>query len=340
MLTDEREKARVIALNRWPTEQTENMNTMDTTSSNSTPAPERQPSKELEGLLAQALTHDKRGQYEEMLESAQHAIEVDSGSALAFACKARALQKLDRISEATIANDQALLLDTALPLAWINRSGLQVLQKRFADALRSATRSTELAPDDARAWINAGMAHINLHNLSAALDAMNQGLALDPDNLLALQMKGEILYRCGRVRELASFMQDALESYPDDIQLLTLIIEALRSTEDYAEIAPYTSHLIQLMPDNRFAWDCHMRTLRSLGQFLEAGEAIDRLLELEPDEVRYWTLKADNLYRLERYREAVSVAEYALQIDPQFPPAKRIHEKALKLMYQRKNKKK
>lgn len=338
MLTDEHEKARVIALNRWPTEQTENVNTMDRT--NSPLPPEKQPSQELETLLAQTLAFDTTGQYQEMLDSARQAIALDPGSALALACKARALQKLERISEATIANDQALLLDTTLPLAWINRSGLQVLQQRFADALRSATRATELAPDDARTWINAGMAHINLHNLSAALDAMNRGLALDLTNLLALQMKGEILFRCGRVRELAAFMHDALTSYPDDIQLLTLKIEALRSTEDYTELVPYTSHLIQLMPDSRFAWDCHMRTLRSLGQFLEAGAAIDRLLELEPDEVRYWTLKADSLYRLELYREAVTTAQHALQIDPQFLPARRIHEKAVKLMYQRKGKKK
>ncbi len=160
-MTDEHEKARVIAFNKWPTDKAENMNAMDimdipdTTNSNSPLPHEKQPSTELEALLAQALAFDTTGQYREMLASAQHASELDPGSALAFACKARALQKLDRISEATIANDQALLLDTALPLAWINRSGLQVLQQRFADALRSATRATELAPDDARAWINA-----------------------------------------------------------------------------------------------------------------------------------------------------------------------------------------
>src|SRR5581483_7228607 len=130
------EKARVIALNRWPTDKAEKMNAMDTmdipdtTNSNSPLPPEKQPSTELEALLARALAFDTTGQYQEMLASSQQAIELDSGSALALACKARSLQKLDRISEATIANDQALLLDTALALAWINRSGLQVLQQR------------------------------------------------------------------------------------------------------------------------------------------------------------------------------------------------------------------
>jgi tetratricopeptide (TPR) repeat protein len=83
-----------------------------------------------------------------------------------------------------------------------------------------------------------------------------------------------------------------------------------------------------------------MRSLRGLGKFEEANEALDRVIELDPDDVRFWTMKADTLYRLERYREAASVAEHARHIDSEYPPAYRIHEKALKLMYQRKEKKK
>src|SRR5438552_6825898 len=148
---------------------------------------------DVEALLAQALAQDKPGCYEEMLAAAQRAIELQPDSALALACKARALQKLERLSEATVANDQALLLDTHLSLAWINRSGLQILQQRFPEGLRSAVRAIELAPNDARAWANKEMALLNLNNLLGALEAMNQSLACDADFLFALQMKGEIL---------------------------------------------------------------------------------------------------------------------------------------------------
>ncbi len=88
--------------------------------------------------LELALAQDRLGNYQEMLEAAEQAMMYNPGSALALACKARALQKLERISEATIANDQALLLNTNLPLAWVNRSGLQILQERFPEGLRSA----------------------------------------------------------------------------------------------------------------------------------------------------------------------------------------------------------
>ena len=60
--------------------------------------------------LAGAL--EKLGDYEAMYEVAQDAVQANPGSAGALAYKARSLQKLERLSEATIANDQALLLDT------------------------------------------------------------------------------------------------------------------------------------------------------------------------------------------------------------------------------------
>ncbi len=79
--------------------------------------------EDVDAMLGLALALDRLGDYEKMYEIAQSAAQINPGSALALACKARALQKLDRISEATIANDQALLLDTNLALAWFNRSG-------------------------------------------------------------------------------------------------------------------------------------------------------------------------------------------------------------------------
>src|SRR5258708_8724277 len=99
----------------------------------------------------------------------QLAVEVDPGSALALAYKARALQKLERIPEATITNDQALLLDTNLALAWFNRTGQQLLQDHFPEAFRYAERAIELDPVDARIWSTKPLAPLHLNRPSHAI---------------------------------------------------------------------------------------------------------------------------------------------------------------------------
>jgi tetratricopeptide (TPR) repeat protein len=74
---------------------------------------------------------DGAGRYEQLLQVSETILSLAPNSAIGLAYKARALQKLERLSEATIANDQALLLDNNFPLAWVNRSGLQLLQQKF-----------------------------------------------------------------------------------------------------------------------------------------------------------------------------------------------------------------
>src|SRR5438067_9709387 len=107
---------------------------------------------DVDALLGLALAVDRLGDYQKMYEFARSAAQIDPSSALALACQARALQKLDRISEATIANDQALLLDTNLALAWFNRCGQQLLQDHPEQALRYEERAIELDPTHARTW--------------------------------------------------------------------------------------------------------------------------------------------------------------------------------------------
>ena len=75
-----------------------------------------------------------------------------------------------------------------------------------------------------------------------------------------------------------------------------------------------------------------------MGKLEEANEAFEGLLDHAPDNVRFWTLKADTLYRLLRYREAVATADHAIYLSPDYTPARRIREQALKRMYRRKRK--
>jgi tetratricopeptide (TPR) repeat protein len=293
-----------------------------------------------EALIGLVTVYDGLNQFDSLYTTAQLLLDTTPNSATGLAYKARALQKMNRLSEATIANDQALLLDTSLGMAWINRSGLQLLQGKFPEALRSAQRAVDLAPMDARSWANLGVALFNFNRLGEAIETFDKSLELDSEQLFALQMKGQILSRIGRMQEVIPIIHHALSINPLDLPSLTLGIQAFRALEMYDELKVLSHQVIQLAPDNIMAWDNHMRSLRGLGEFEEANKILDHLLTLDASNARYWTMKADTLYRLERYREAVSIAERAKHINPDYAPALRIYEKSLRLMYQRKDKRK
>ena len=291
-------------------------------------------------MLGYAATLDYLGEFERLHEIAQRVLERAPDSASGFAYKARSLQKLERISEATIANDQALLLDMNLGLAWINRSGLQVLQGKLPEALRSSQRAVELTPEDARAWANKSVALLNFNRLAEALESIDRSIEIDPQNLFSLQIKAEILTKLGRIHDVVPVVRQALAIHPAHVPALTQAVRAYRSLEMYQDLQENAALLAQLTPDSLFAWEHYMRALRGLGKFEDANIVLDRLLEMDGSNVRFWTLKADTLYRLARYREAVSAAERATRLDLDYPPAHRIHDKAIRLMYQKKERRK
>jgi tetratricopeptide (TPR) repeat protein len=296
--------------------------------------------KDEEVLLGLARALDGIDHYESLYETAQHILEQNASSAQGLAFKARALQKLERLSEATIANDQALLLDTHLPLAWINRSGLQLLQQKFPEALRSAQRATELAPDDERAWANKGVALLNFNHPLEAMTMFDQALEIDANHLFSLQMKSEILCKLGRMSDAVPVIRQALNIDPHNVVVLTQGVQALRALEQYAAMQELAKELTTLTPTSLFAWENYMRGLRGVGHYEEALSALEHVIELDASNVRFWTIRADMLYRLERYREAAKIAERAVRLDLDYPPARRIREKAVRMMYQRKDKKK
>ncbi len=295
--------------------------------------------KDEDALLGLARVLDRIDHYEALYEIAQHLLEYNLSLAQGLAFKARALQKLERLSEATIANDQALLLDTHLPLAWINRSGLQLLQQKFPEALRSAQRATELAPDDERAWANKGVALLNFNHPLEAVTMFDHALEIDPNHLFSLQMKSEILCKLGRMRDAIPVIRHALGIDPHNVIVLTQGVQAFRALEQHDAMQELAKELTTLTPDSLFAWENYMRGLRGVGHYEEALPALDRVLELDTSNVRFWTLKADTFYRLERYREAAKVAEHAVRLYSDYPPARRIREKAVRMMYQKKKKK-
>jgi len=198
----------------------------------------RQNGEDEDALIGLALAQDRLGEYDSMLDTVAQALDLNPNSALALACKARALQKLERLSEATIANDQALLLDTNLALAWFNRSGQQLLQGHYPEALRYALRAIELDSTDPRAWANKGFALLDLNRLFEALKAMDESLNRDPNYLIALQIKGEILRRFGRLKDVVVTMRHALDIAPDDVSALNLMAHALRTLGEYESLLP------------------------------------------------------------------------------------------------------
>lgn len=77
---------------------------------------------------------------------------------------------------------QAIGLDETNHILYSNRSACYASEKDYADALKDATKCTELKPDWAKGWSRKGAALHGLGDLDAARSAYEEGLKHDANN--------------------------------------------------------------------------------------------------------------------------------------------------------------
>ncbi|KAK6338727.1 Hsp90 cochaperone [Orbilia brochopaga] len=82
---------------------------------------------------------------------------------------------------------QAIEIDPSNHVLYSNRSGSHASLKQFDEALKDATRCTEIKPDWSKGWSRKGAALHGTGDLIGAIDAYEEALKLDPNNAQAKQ---------------------------------------------------------------------------------------------------------------------------------------------------------
>ncbi|KPI38732.1 Heat shock-like protein [Cyphellophora attinorum] len=87
---------------------------------------------------------------------------------------------------------QAIELDPTNHVLYSNRSGAYASLKKYDDALKDATKTTEIKPDWSKGWGRKGTALHGQGDLLGAMDAFDEALKLDPANAQAKSGKDAV----------------------------------------------------------------------------------------------------------------------------------------------------
>src|SRR5258708_6532939 len=220
----------------------------------------------------------------------------------------------------------------------LRREAHEYLQaRRWNEARTAFSDLLQYDHEDEDALIGLALALDRLEEYEQMYETTQLAVEVDPGSALALAYKARALQKLERIPE-ATITNDQALLLDTNLALAWFNRSGQQLLQDhFPEALRYAERAIELDPGDARIWSNKALALVHLNRLYEA---INRMLEFDPTNARYWTIKADHLYRLQRYREAVSAAERALQIDDEYPPARRIHEKAMRMMYQQKKRKK
>ena len=210
-----------------------------------------------------------------------------AGSAEQHFAKAMTLLQAQRLEDALLAFDRALLLSPRSVAVLFNRGGVLSDLGRHDEALAAFDRAIAVEPRFVDAHVSRALALAKLGRAKLALTSIDVALRLDSGSFDAQEARADLLRDQGRSAE-------ALVLY---------------------------ERLSALQPGSVGVLNSQGIALQNLGRLIEALAVYDAALRIEPDFPPALTNRGVTLTRLGRYEEALACYEKALRVDPDFASA-------------------
>jgi tetratricopeptide (TPR) repeat protein len=106
------------------------------------------------------------------------------------------------------------------PAAWKELSQGYFKLHQFGEALDTATRAAELAPEDSSTWQNLGKLNAALQRLPEALVAFQRATALNDRDVVSLVQEATLNTQLGRLPDAKIAIAKALAVSPEDVPAL------------------------------------------------------------------------------------------------------------------------
>jgi adenylate cyclase len=219
---------------------------------------------------------------------------------------------------------QALTLNPESVRAWAGDALSHVVLYRTTtstkhhrtEALRAATRATELGPRSAIAWTAYGAAAAISRGFAAAQEAFTRAIELDPTLFEAHHYFGHMCIEAGKYERAAEQYEAAAAARPDDYQALVFARQAYRSLGRMADERSAAARQVAAAeralrtdPTDARALSLSSGSLVVLGRIDEARAWTRRSCELEPDEPYVHYNAACVLAQLGQVEEALTALE-------------------------------
>ncbi|MGF1571122.1 MAG: tetratricopeptide repeat protein [Nodosilinea sp.] len=177
-----------------------------------------------------------------------------------------------------LSNQQPQRLATALTGFTVAAVGLQ----RYALALKTNSRLTQISPQDAVVWYNQGWLFNELDDKTQAIACYDAALAIKPDDHEALNNKGNALSALGQNEAAIACYDAALAIKPDFHEVLNNKGNVLAASgQNEAAIACYDDALA-IKPDFHKALYNKAFCYGTLGAATKAIEALQKAIALYP----------------------------------------------------------
>jgi tetratricopeptide (TPR) repeat protein len=242
----------------------------------------KRPSRDFKwALLGRAYISYTQKRFQETLDFAHKALDVDPKFALAHTTLGNALLDLSRPDEAIQAFKRAVELDPKYSHSYNNWGNALLNLKRPDEAIEKYKKAIEANPTDHLPYINWGNALLNLKRPDEAIEKLKKAIELNPTHPLPYNNWGNALIDLQRPDEAIDKYRKALELNPTDPLPYNNWGVALLNLDRPDEAIDKYKKAIELSPTYALAYDNWALALSRMGRERESAEKYKIARDLE-----------------------------------------------------------
>jgi tetratricopeptide (TPR) repeat protein len=198
--------------------------------------------------------------------------------------------RLDRVTDATAAAEQALKLAPNRQELVLNLAGIHQKARNNQAAIRVLQRAVAAGPATAEIHFALALSHFNSGNYAVAVASCDRAIALEPSFDRALLIKGRSYSRMSRPREAEEAFRSALRINDACDYCRYELATVLAGTGKLTEAESLLSVVVKRSPENAAAQYQFAKLLAGRGETKAGVAALETAVKADPNHDGAWYL--------------------------------------------------
>ena len=221
--------------------------------------------------------------YEDALESLTNAIELGPNNDLYYFFRGRSNQELNRYEDALRDFSKAIELKPKDPAYYYIRGLVNRELNRYEDALRDLSKAIELDSSIAGHYYSRGLAYQELNRYEDASRDFSKAIELDSSIAVYYYSRGLAYQELNRYEDASRDFSKAIELDPKKAIYHYSRGKIHQTLGNQEEVLKYFTKAIVLDPDKSFYYFFRGQVYRELGKLEDAQRDFDKANELDPN---------------------------------------------------------
>jgi superkiller protein 3 len=226
---------------------------------------------------------------EKSIQFCQSALKLDKTHPQALILKSRALDKINKPSEALQAMNQALERSSKSIPIMLEHAQLTRRAEGAQAAFKALQALVKDHPEDARIQVALADALVGTNQCQAAIQAaqkalhLNQGMLGDQQET-NLQIKlGRLMRRCGQLDQAVHYLSQVIQQTPDSVDSYLELGRVYQDRRQYSTALDAYQQAIALEPGNARAYFQAGQILKEIKDYAAAQEMLQYAARFDPD---------------------------------------------------------